>query len=190
MNGGIQQRGKYKHEIYERGREICWSGFLGERKMVEYGWEGLFLGRMLDSSPMPADARSAQYDQRTMCRRVSWLIGRPWLQPLLICATRYFLKCDGRSLSHLKFISTHKQNLDERFSVRKGTMGNNLKPYSRGGHPLCVCVTWWNSSTTQLFMIGWIIKLYTRSLFRRFVLTKLRVIPKGSFSGFEDLEKM
>lgn len=27
--------------------------------------------RMLDSSPMPADARSTQYDQRTMCRRVS-----------------------------------------------------------------------------------------------------------------------
>lgn len=34
-----------------------------ERKTVEYGWEGLFLGRMLDSSPMPADARSAQYDR-------------------------------------------------------------------------------------------------------------------------------
>ena len=31
---------------------------------------------------------------------------------------------------------------------------------------------------------------YVHSLFRRFVLTKLRVIPKGAFSGFGDLEKM
>lgn len=32
--------------------------------------------------------------------------------------------------------------------------------------------------------------IYVHSLFRRFVLTKLRVIPKGAFSGFGDLEKM
>lgn len=52
MDGEIQQRGEYKHEMYERGGEICWSVFLEEREMVEYGWEGLFLGTMLDSSPM------------------------------------------------------------------------------------------------------------------------------------------
>lgn len=129
---------------------------------------------LIPLSPDEWDGRSAQYEWRTMCRRVSWLTGRPWLQPLLISAIRCFLK----------------QNLDKCFSVRKGTMGNNLKPYSRGRNPMCVCVTWWNSSSTQLFMIRWIIMLYTHSLSRRFVLTKLRVIPKGSFSGFEDLEKM
>ncbi|KAL6091723.1 hypothetical protein STEG23_016551, partial [Scotinomys teguina] len=33
-------------------------------------------------------------------------------------------------------------------------------------------------------------RLFKNGPTRRFVLTKLRVIPKGSFSGFEDLEKI
>lgn len=37
---------------------------------------------------------------------------------------------------------------------------------------------------------GQVVIFYIHSLFRRFVLTKLRVIPKGAFSEFGDLEKM
>lgn len=37
---------------------------------------------------------------------------------------------------------------------------------------------------------GQVVIFYIHSLFRRFVLTKLRVIPKGALSEFGDLEKM
>lgn len=125
--------GKYKHEMYERCREICWSGFLEEREMVEYGreglsWEGCGTARpwyqedyqqvrslqwtcdnirsFSPDSPFPHEwnASSAQYDQRTVCRRLSRLVGRPWLQPSLIPAPWCFLKYDHKSLTHLKFM--------------------------------------------------------------------------------------